>query len=71
MDLSKRWLQDYVDLEVDDHDFAEAITLSGSKVESYRKEGDFLSHVVVGRIEEIVHHPNADTLWICRVNVGK
>ncbi len=71
MDLSKRWLQDYVDLEVDDHDFAEAITLSGSKVESYRYEGQELSNVVVGRVEEIVHHDNADTLWVCQINVGK
>ncbi len=71
MDLSKRWLQDYVDLEVDDHDFAEAITLSGSKVESYQTEGAELSNIVVGRVEEIVHHPNADTLWICQLNVGQ
>lgn len=71
MDLSKRWLQDYVDLEVDDHDFAEAITLSGSKVESYRYEGQELSNIVVARVEDIVHHDNADTLWVCQLNVGK
>lgn len=71
MDLSKRWLQDYVDLEVDDHGFAEAITLSGSKVESYRYEGQELSNIVVARVEDIVHHDNADTLWVCQLNVGK
>ncbi len=71
MDLSKRWLLDYVDIDVTDKEFAEDLTISGSKVESFAHEGAELENIVVGKIEEIVHHPNADTLWVCQVNVGK
>ena len=71
MDLSKKWLADYVDLDVEDREFAEAITISGSKVESYAKEGAELSNIVVGRIESLTRHQNSDHLWICQVNVGE
>lgn len=70
MDLSKRWLQDYVDVNVSDHDFSEDITLSGSKVESYRHEGEMLKNIVVGKIDSLERHPDSDHLWICMVNIG-
>ena len=70
MVLSKRWLRDYLKLDVTDKDFAAALTLSGSKVEGYETEGEELSNIVVGRIEEIERHPDSDHLWICQVNVG-
>ena len=50
MDLSKRWLNDYVTLDVPDREYAEALTISGSKVESYRHEGETLQNIVVGKI---------------------
>ena len=71
MDLSKRWLQDYVDIDVPDRDFAEALTISGSKVESFRHEGETLENIVVGEILTVEKHPNADRLFVCTVNVGK
>ena len=71
MDLSKKWLKDYVDLDVTDKEFADAMTLSGSKVESYEVEGAELQNVVVARVEAIEHHPDADTLWVCQLNVGR
>lgn len=72
MDLSKRWMLDYVDLgNVTDKDFADQITLSGSKVESYHKEGEALSDIVVGEILSLERHPDSDHMWICSVNVGK
>ena len=70
MVLSKRWLQDYIKLDVTDKDFAAALTLSGSKVEGYEVEGEELSNIVVGKIEQIERHPDSDHLWICQVNVG-
>lgn len=39
MDLSKKWLLDYIDLNVDDKTFSDEMTLSGSKVEGYEKKG--------------------------------
>ncbi len=71
MDLSKRWLQDYVDIDVPDRDFAEALTISGSKVESYRHEGEELKNIVVGEVLTVEKHPNADHLFVCTVNVGE
>ncbi|MBQ2812104.1 MAG: phenylalanine--tRNA ligase subunit beta, partial [Clostridia bacterium] len=70
MNLSKRWLHDYVNLDVTDKDFAAALTLSGSKVEGYETEGEELSNIVVARIESLEKHPDSDHLWICQVNVG-
>lgn len=71
MNLSKRWVKDYVDFDVTDKEFADAMTLSGSKVEGYETEGAELCNVVVARVEAIEHHPDADTLWVCQLNVGK
>lgn len=39
MNLSKKWLSDYVKLNVSDQEFADGMTLSGSKVESFETEG--------------------------------
>ncbi|MBQ2964094.1 MAG: phenylalanine--tRNA ligase subunit beta [Clostridia bacterium] len=70
MNLSKRWIHDYVNLDVTDKEFAAALTLSGSKVEGYETEGEELSNIVVARIESLEKHPDSDHLWICQVNVG-
>ena len=71
MILSKRWLKDYVDIDVTDKEFADEMTLTGSKVESYGIEGEELRNIVVGRVEEIDRHPDADSLWVCQLNVGE
>jgi len=70
MDLSKKWLNDYVTIDVPDRDYAEDLTISGSKVESYHHEGENLKNIVVGKINSLVRHPNSDHLWICQVDVG-
>ena len=70
MNLSKKWLSDYVKLNVSDKQFADEMTLSGSKVESYKTEGEEIKNVVVGRVEALERHPDSDHLWVCRVNVG-
>lgn len=72
MNLSKKWLSDYVDVEgISDRDFAEAVTISGSKVESYFHEGEKLKNIVTGRIKEKKPHPDADRLCICSVDAGE
>ena len=72
MNLSQKWLLDYVDVsEVEPHEFSEAMTMSGSKVEGYCREGADISGVVVGEILSVVKHPNADSLVICQVNIGE
>ena len=71
MNLSKKWLLDFVDLDVTDKEFADEMTLSGSKVESFEKEGSELDNIITGRIESLERHPDSDHMWICMVNVGK
>ena len=71
MILSKKWVKDYVDFNATDKEFADEMTLSGSKVEGFEVEGAELKNIVVGHIEAIEHHPDADTLWVCQLDVGK
>ena len=71
MDLSLRWLSDYVETGVSPKEFCDAMTMSGSKVEGYSTEGDYLSNCVVGRIIKIEKHPDADKLQICQLDVGR
>ncbi|MBC8570092.1 phenylalanine--tRNA ligase subunit beta [Zongyangia hominis] len=70
MNLSMRWLSDFVDIDAKPHDFCEAITMSGSKVEGYFIEGSDIDNVIVGKILSIEKHPDADKLVVCQVDVG-
>ena len=70
--LSRKWLNTFVDCSgVGDREFAEAMTLSGSKVETYEDLHDKLKNVVAGRILKMVRHQNSDHMWVCEVDVGK
>ena len=72
MKLSRKWLQEFVDIgPVSDREFAEAMTLSGSKVEVTEDLGAEISNVVVGRIKDMERHPNSDHMWICQLDVGQ
>ena len=71
MDLSMRWLKDYVDIDVPIKEFVSALTISGSKVECYEEEGDYLSNVVVGKVLEIERHPDSDHMFITQIDVGE
>ncbi|MBP6887038.1 MAG: phenylalanine--tRNA ligase subunit beta [Oscillospiraceae bacterium] len=70
MNLSLRWLADYVETGVEPKEFCDRMTMSGSKVECFAKEADFLSNVVVGKILSIEKHPDADKLVVCRLDIG-
>ena len=70
MNLSRKWLNEFVQISASDKDFAEAMTLSGSKVETTEIEGEEIKNVVVGRVLSLVRHPNSDHMWICQVDAG-
>ncbi len=70
MILSREWLKEFTPVSVSDHEFAEAMTLSGSKVETTQVEGSEIKNVVVGRVVSMVRHPNSDHMFICQVDVG-
>ena len=71
MNLSMKWLNDYVKVDVPIKDYCHALTMSGSKVECYDVEGKDISNVVVGKILSVVPHENSDHLVVCQVEVGK
>lgn len=65
------WIKAYVpDLDVDIQEFVDKMTLSGSHVENYEKKDKNLEKIVVGKIETMEQHPDADKLVVCQVNVG-
>ena len=71
MNLSMKWLKEFVPLdEMPIRDFTEAMTMSGSKVESWEQEGAEISNVVVGKIVSLERHPDSDHLWITKTDVG-
>ena len=71
MNLSRKWLDEFVHVDASDKEFAEAMTLSGSKVELTHDLGAEISNVVVGKVLSMVRHPNSDHMWICQVDVGR
>lgn len=71
MNLSMRWLNDYVKADMPINDYCHALTMSGSKVEGYEVEGADISNVVVGKILSKGPHENADALFVCQVDAGK
>ena len=71
MKLSRKWLNEFVAVDANDKEFAEAMTLSGSKVETTEDLGAEIKNVVVGRIRKMERHPDSDHMWVCRVDVGQ
>ncbi len=71
MDLSMRWLSDYVKVDEPIKKFCYDMTMSGSKVERFDTEGSEISNVVVGKVLSVVPHENSDHLVVCQVDVGK
>ena len=71
MNLSRKWLNEFVTVEANDKDFAEAMTLSGSKVELTHDLGSEISNVVVGQIRSMERHPDSDHMWVCQIDVGQ
>ena len=71
MNLSRKWLNEFVTVTASDKEFAEAMTLSGSKVEVTVEQGAEISNVVVGKVVSITRHTNSDHMWICQIDVGQ
>ena len=71
MNLSRKWLDEFVHVDAGDKEFAEAMTLSGSKVELTHDLGAEISNVVVGQIQSMERHPDSDHMWVCQIDVGQ
>ena len=72
MNTALSWIKAYVpELSCTDQEYMDAMTLSGTKVEGYTRLDKNLEKIVVGQIEKIEKHPDADKLIVCQVNIGK
>lgn len=71
MNTALSWIKAYVPgLECTDQEYFDAMTLSGTKVEGYERMDKNLEKIVIGQIEKIERHPDADKLIVCQVNIG-
>ena len=64
------WLREYVDVSLSPRELADELTMRGMEVSGIEVSGAGWSDVVVGRLLEVQRHPNADNLWLTRVDVG-
>ena len=72
MNTSLSWIKAYVPgLDVTAQEYTDAMTLSGTKVEGYEELDADLDKIIIGQIDKIESHPDADKLIICQVNVGQ
>lgn len=71
MNTALSWIKAYVpELSCTDQEYCDAMTLSGTKVEGYERLDKNLEKIVIGQIEKIERHPDADKLIVCQVNIG-
>ena len=71
MNLRRKWLNEFVQIDASDREFAEALTLSGSKVEVTYDLSAEISNVVVAKVVSMKKHENSDHMWVCMVDVGQ
>ena len=71
MQVSTKWLKDYIDIDLTADELAKKFTLAGIPVENDIHAGKGLEKVVTGRIDELKAHPDSDHLLICQMNIGE
>lgn len=71
MNLSRKWLADFVNIQASDKEFADKMTLSGSKVEVVTRMDAEIQNVVVGKVISMARHENSDHMWVCQIDVGQ
>ena len=72
MKLPMSWLSDYTDIEgISPKEYADKLTMTGSKVEGVEYLGAELDKVVAGKVLSCEMHPDSDHLHVCMVDVGE
>src|SRR5581483_695635 len=71
MKISEKWLREWVSPRLDTRAMAQCLTLAGLEVGGVSPAAPNMQHVVVGRIETVGAHPNAERVRVCKVNAGK
>jgi phenylalanyl-tRNA synthetase beta chain len=71
MRIPLEWLRELVAVDLSPSDLAERLTMAGLVAEGLESVGRIDPHVVVGRLDAVEPHPQADRLAVCRVDVGE
>ncbi len=71
MQVSVKWLKDYIDFDWSAEELADRLTMAGVPVEHVIRADEGMEKVVTGRIEKLVAHPDSDHLQVCTMNVGQ
>ncbi|QTL98580.1 phenylalanine--tRNA ligase subunit beta [Iocasia frigidifontis] len=70
MKVSYNWLKRYIDLSYTPEELDYVLTMAGLEVDSMEYLGEGIEDIIIGEIEKIEEHPNADKLVICQLNTG-
>ena len=68
MKFSEAWLREYVNPDISTEELIDQLTMAGLEVEGIEPAATEFSDVVVGEIQEVNQHPNADKLLVCVVD---
>ena len=71
MKVSLKWLRDYVEINKEIVEFADMMTMSGTKSEAIEYLGTEIENVVTGKILSIEKHPDAEKLVVTKIDVGQ
>jgi phenylalanyl-tRNA synthetase beta chain len=71
MKFSENWLRTWVDPDMSSEELAHALTMAGLEVEALEQVAPAFNNVVIAEVLEVVKHPNADRLNVCKVDVGE
>ena len=70
MNISRKWLREFVDITATDKEYDSVMTLAGQKVETTERMDAEIKNVVVGKVLSMKKHENSDHMWVCQVDVG-
>lgn len=71
MNISRKWLKEFVEITASDREYAEIMTIAGQKVETTTRLDAEIKNVRVGRVLSTVRHENSDHMWVCQIDVGE
>ena len=71
MNISRKWLSEFVDIQASDREYDEIMTIAGQKVETTERLDAEIKNVVVGRVLHMTRHENSDHMWVCQVDTGE
>ncbi|MEA4965593.1 MAG: phenylalanine--tRNA ligase subunit beta [Oscillospiraceae bacterium] len=70
MNISRKWLKEYVDISATDKEYNDVMTLAGQKVETTTRLDAEIKNVVVGKVLSMAKHEDSDHMWVCQVDIG-